>query len=234
LSLLDCAVVVAMTLLLIGIPFVLAFLTGYYTPLVGLSCRSLTFSVYSVAQLCQIFLWIWAYIGVPAKGDNLTFFREGGWLDRQGFYKPTEVKSLWKTKTFFSFPFLWAIIWYNLAAVFGLGGVITTIGGTMMQLMGVYNSDKCDINAIWWTRPHGNLTVIISSNYSQEIQDANTYWKACAVTATVFLGTVTFGGWWYQRRLRGLFRELVSNIGNPLYDREDIKAIGIANTRRLI
>ena len=93
-----------------------------------------------------------------------------------------------------------------------------------MQLMGVYDSDKCDISAIWWTRPHASVMVIISSNYAEEIKDANTYWKACAVTATLFLGTVSFCGWWYQRRLRGLFRELVSNIGDPQYDREDIKA----------
>jgi hypothetical protein len=112
---------------------------------------------------------------------------------------------------------------------FGLGGVITSLGGTTMHLMGVYNSDKCDINAQWWTRPHNDVLVVVSSNFAQEIKDASTYWKACAVTATLFLGTVTFCGWWYQRRLRGLFTELVGNIGNPTFDREDIKARRVIN-----
>lgn len=94
----------------------------------------------------------------------------------------------------------------------------------MMQLMGVFNSDKCDMTASWWAKPHENVMVIVSQNYALEIKEANTYWKACAITATLFLGNVSFCGWWYQRRLRGLFRNLVSELGNPNTDREDIKS----------
>ena len=228
LSILNWITIMSMTLLLMGVPFVLAFLTGFYTPQVGVSCRSLTFTVYAICQVSQLVLWLWAYAGVPEEGPYFAFIRKGGWLDQHGFYTPTALTSLWSRKTFFSFQSFWAIVWYNLATIFGLGGVITSIGGTTMQLMGVYSSDKCDINAQWWTRRHGDVPVIISSNYAQEIKDASTYWKACAVTATLFLGVVSFCGWWYQRRLRGLFRELVSNIGNPAFDREDIKARGVA------
>jgi hypothetical protein len=117
------------------------------------------------------------------------------------------------------------IIWYSLATIFGLGGIITSIGGTSMQLMGVYSAGKCSINAQWWTKPHADVMVIISTNYDQEIVYANKYWIPCAITATLFLGTVSFCGWWYQRRLRALFRGLVSNIGNPKTDREDINAV---------
>ncbi|KAG0650613.1 hypothetical protein D0Z07_2684 [Hyphodiscus hymeniophilus] len=224
LSLRNWTTILSLTMLLMGVPFVLAFLTGYYTPQVGLSCRSLTFSIYAICQVSQLCLWLWAWADVPEQAPYCAFIRRGGWLDKHGFYTPTRVSTLWSRKTFFTLPSLWAIIWYNLATVFGLGGVITSIGGTTMQLMGVYSSDKCDINAIYWTRPHANIKLIISTNYAEEIKDASTYWKACAVTATVFLGAVSFCGWWYQRRLRGLFRELVSNIGNPKYDREDIQS----------
>jgi len=138
-----------MTLLLLGVPVVLTFLVGFYTPQIGLACRSFTFLVYAIPQLSQICVWLWAYVEAPQKGKRFKFFRESGWLDRHGFYKPTAVTSLWSRKTFFSFPSLWALIWYNLAAVFGLGGVIAAIGGTTMQLIGVYSAPKCRISAGW-------------------------------------------------------------------------------------
>lgn len=223
-SFMSWIIVLGMTFLLMGIPFILAFLTGYYTPQVGLSCRSFTFTIYTIAQACQIILWLWAYVGAPQEGTYLHFLRKGGWLDRNGFYHPTAVTTLWSRKTFFSLPSLWAIVWYNLATIFGLGGIITAIGGTMMQLMGVYSSAKCTINAPWWTRPHANVMVIISTNYAQEIAYARKFWLPCGITATLFLGAVSFCGWWYQRRLRGLFGKLVGEMGNPEKDREEINA----------
>jgi hypothetical protein len=225
LSFTSWIIVLGMTFLLMGIPFILAFLTGYFTPKVGLSCRSFTFTIYAIAQVCQIALWLWAYVGPPQEGNHLPFFRRGGWLDRQGFYTPTAVATLWSRKTFFSPSSLWAIIWYNLAAVFGLGGVIASIGGTMMQLMGIYSSAKCTINAQWWTKPHGDVMITISSNYAQEIAYAKRFWLPCGITATLFLAAVSFCGWWYQRRLRGLFTNLVSDMGNSKADREDINAV---------
>lgn len=56
---LDWFLIMSMTGLLLGIPFVLAFLTAYFTPEVGLSCRSFTFSCYAASQLGQIILWLW-------------------------------------------------------------------------------------------------------------------------------------------------------------------------------
>jgi hypothetical protein len=224
-TLMSWGIVLGMTLLLMGVPFILAFLTGFFTPQVGVSCRSLTFLVYAIAQLCQIVLWMWAYAGAPTKNKLFSFFTKDGFLDKKGFFAPTDASSLWSRETFWSLNSLWSLIWYNLAVFFGLGGVITAIGGTMMQLMGVYTSNKCSINAAWWTRPHGDVMVIVSKNYALEIEDAMKYWIPCAITAILFLGVVSFCGWWYQRRLRGLFRNLVSGLGDPRMDREDIRAV---------
>jgi len=93
-----------------------------------------------------------------------------------------------------------------------------------MQLMGVYRSGFCDLNAEWWTRPHDEVPIVISTNYALAIEDANRYWLACGIKATLFLAVVCFCGWWYQRRLRGLFRELVSNLGDVSKEIEDIRA----------
>ncbi|KAL2072776.1 hypothetical protein VTL71DRAFT_12119 [Oculimacula yallundae] len=217
-------VIIGMTLLLLGIPFALAFLTAFYTPQVGISCRTLTFTVYTITQLCQITLWLWAYAGAPEEGTCPALLRKGGILHRSGFYTPTDVASLRSWGTIFTLRSLWSIIWFSLAIIYGLGGVFTAIGGTVMQLMGVYRSDKCDLNAEWWTRPHDDVPVVISSNSAIAIRYANKYWLACGITATLFLAVVCFCGWWYQRRLRGLFKELVSSLGDVSSDREDIRA----------
>ena len=43
--------------LLLAVPFVLAFLTAYFTPLLGVSCRSLTFLIYFCSQLWLCLGW---------------------------------------------------------------------------------------------------------------------------------------------------------------------------------
>lgn len=53
LSIMGWGVVISLTLLLIGITFVLAFLTAFYTHQVGVSCRSLTLTVYTISQIYQ-------------------------------------------------------------------------------------------------------------------------------------------------------------------------------------
>lgn len=57
---LDWFLIVSLTMLLLGVPFVLALLTAYYTPEVGVSCRSFTFVTYEASQLGQMILWFWA------------------------------------------------------------------------------------------------------------------------------------------------------------------------------
>ena len=112
LSALDWFLLLSLTLLLLGVPFVLAFPTAFVAPQTGLSCRSLTIAVYFCMQAGQVVLWLWAYAGAGdvagaeggGGGDGarrrrrgfhpLDFFRRGGWLDAKGFYNPTSVKWL--------------------------------------------------------------------------------------------------------------------------------------------
>ena len=97
----------------IGVPFILAFRTAFYTPQVGISCRTLTFGVYTITQLCQIILWLWAYAGAPEEGECPHILRKGGVLHRTGFYTPTDISSLRSRDTLFTLSFLWSFIWYN-------------------------------------------------------------------------------------------------------------------------
>lgn len=92
-----------------GVPFVLAFLTAFYTPQVGISCRTLTFTVYTITQLCQIALWLWAYAGAPEEGTYCSFIRKGGFMHRSGFYTPTDISWLKSRHSFCSLRSLWSI-----------------------------------------------------------------------------------------------------------------------------
>ena len=69
------------------------------------------------------------------------------------------------------------------------------------------------------------MPVVVSFNSAADIKSASSYWKAFAITAILFLGNVAFCGWWYQRRLRGVFRMLVDGLGKMEVEREDIRAV---------
>jgi hypothetical protein len=106
----------------------------------------------------------------------------------------------------------WSYIWFPLAALGGCGAVFTSIGGTMMQIIGVYRNCKCLLPIQHWGDPHSQVLLTISKNSKDDILEAVTYWRGTGSGAIAFLGLICYSGWWYQRRLRGIFRELVDRI----------------------
>lgn len=192
----DWLLIICITTLLLGVPFVLAFLTAFYTPEVGLSCRSLTFTIYASVQAAQILLWLWAYAGPLAPRDDdqgglypLNVFRRGGWLDRTGFYHPNDmewllgpdlrnvsVSMLWKlvrSKRFWSLRTFWCLLYSACEVVFGTIAVTTALGGTIMQLMGVYTADVCMVTVDYWFAPYASRPkAVISKNSGDMISFA--------------------------------------------------------------
>lgn len=197
LSLLDWFVLLFLTLLLVGIPYLFAFMLAFFTPQIGLSCRSLTFLVYFGLQLAQIGLWLWAYIGAPGDVTNpkrriraLDMFRKGGWLDDRKFYDPSTAPwhedthspstkladflahaskpGSWTLHTF------WFLLYYSLQIIFGLGAVFVSLGGTLMQIMGVYRTNMCFINAHYWLEPKERRPPVVLSVNSREMINSAT------------------------------------------------------------
>jgi hypothetical protein len=192
---LDWVFILLMTCLLIYVPYVLAFLTSYYTPQIGLSCRSLTSTVYACCQGGQIFLWFWANCGPPLANNDphrlksLDFARNGGWLHRSGFFNPSSSSwflksskgksankpwtrlrpnSVWQTRM------VWCALYYFLAVLFGAGAIFAVLGGTLMQLMGVYSANMCAVTAAWWLVPFEQRPrAVISLNTAEMIASAN-------------------------------------------------------------
>lgn len=259
---LDWALILIMAACLLGVPFALAFVTAYHTPEVGLSCRSFTFLIYECAEVGQVFLWLWAYAGPSGKtrqrghmpqrsSGPLGFFLSGGWLHHNGFYNPKCVdhflppgvprtpRAVWQalgSEAFRDIRSVWCCLWYASYVFFGTIATLSALGGTLMQLLGVYTADICYLTVDKWMHPYelGN-TALISRNSRAMIRDAQTYWKPCAITAIAFMTFVSFVGWWYQRRMRDVFTTLVDDLEKDKDSRKDTirsKKQGVANLGR--
>lgn len=70
----DWISLINITVFLMVLPFVLAFLTSYYTPTIGLSCRTFTFTLYFVFQVCLGMIWLFDFFE-PCK-----WTKNVGWL----------------------------------------------------------------------------------------------------------------------------------------------------------
>ena len=182
--------------LLIGAPSILAFVTSYLTPQVGLSCRSMTFLLYLFGQIWLIILWIW----------NI----ESTYLDEQGIPHTPVTRSVLTRPH----PTLWqAYLWKFQILIACSLSVFAGIGGTLMQIIGVFRNCLCSINADQWGSSRFAAEIVISTNSAEDIYRASTVWRGTSIAATIFLGVVTFAGWWYQRRLRQQFTVMISQIG---------------------
>ena len=123
-SVCDWAIAALFTLILIAVPAILAFFVSYFTPNIGLSCRSLTFLVYFVPQFLQLILWVWVLKASTICSDGI-------------LHSPM----CWMRNT--TWNAYRCFIWWILAALFGIASILTSIGGTIMQLLGVYRNCLC-------------------------------------------------------------------------------------------
>ncbi len=82
----------------------------------------------------------------------------------------------------------------------------------MMQITGVYRNCLCNVPIKHWRRSHWGTAFTLSTDSSEDIERAKTWWKITGVGAIAFLGVITFVGWWYQRRLRYQFKLLVDRL----------------------
>ncbi|KAK1753667.1 hypothetical protein QBC47DRAFT_430514 [Echria macrotheca] len=164
---------------LLLIPFILAFLTSYHTPLVGLSCRSFTFTLYFLFQFWLGVLWFYDF--THDKHVPLYFT----W---KGYRLPT--------------PF-------TLLVVFGLlGSGFTAMVGTFLQILGVYRNCLCKLPIQYWSAPR-DVLVVLSTDMGQSIEFARQYWLSTGIASIVLLIVVCYLGWWYQRHWRMRFEKVV-------------------------
>ncbi len=84
-----------------------------------------------------------------------------------------------------------------------------------MQLLGVYRNCLCALPVWYWkgrNRADSEAYINLSTDSPFVIMAARTWWIRTGAVAVGFLCLSTYWGWWYQRRLRGLFREVAEAI----------------------
>lgn len=203
----DWILIFFMVVALLLIPFTLAFLTSYYTPIIGLGCRSFTFVLYFLCQTILCVLWF-----IDFKGSWNTFAtRQSPTGSPTGSLKGEGPD---KTLEHDDRPIQSKGARWVFGAVFGLSAfmaVFSAIAGTFMQIVGVYRNCKCLVPIAHWANPD-DFRVIISSNSKDDIRYAQLYWKNNGIAAIVLLAIVCYSGWWYQRHWRQRLFHCINNV----------------------
>lgn len=189
-TVLEWLVISFLVVALLLIPFTLAFLTSYYTPIIGLGCRSFTFVLYFLFQSLLSILWL-----VDFQGSWNTFETgpKHGTDDRPIRSKPGK----------WIFGILFGVCFFL--------SVFSAIGGTFMQIAGVYRNCKCLVPIAHWDYPD-SFVVVLSTNSRDDIRYAEQYWRNNGIAAIVLLAIVCYSGWWYQRHWRLRLAKSISKV----------------------
>ncbi|CZR67951.1 uncharacterized protein PAC_17850 [Phialocephala subalpina] len=198
----DWFLISVLSTVLLSVPCVLGLLISYFTPQVGLACRSMTFLVYVCSEVLLLLLWIW---DLATKVER----PRPGVAEPCGGNTPGERTEVREISTSY-LSILSSVIFWILTTMGLFGATFSAIGGTMMQIIGVYRNCLCKISVGHWKDK--NMTLFLSTNNRMDIEEALHWWLMTGAVATGFLGVICYIGWWYQRRLRFRFRGLVDKL----------------------
>ncbi len=104
----------------------------------------------------------------------------------------------------------------TLRAIGFAAAIFSAIGGTLMQMIGLYRNCLCSIPIPTWVHGKRDATLLLSTNNKIDIEQAELHWQNMGIAAAVFLGVTCYVGWWYQRRLRYRFKEMVERVDKNL------------------
>lgn len=106
-------------------------------------------------------------------------------------------------------PILIRCILWTVWAIAIAGAALSGIGGTLMQLIGVYRNCLCRVKVYNWGQLTTVATVQLATDTELDRTLATSSWKKFGFAAAVFMAFVTYAGWWYQKHLRNKFRDAV-------------------------
>jgi hypothetical protein len=216
----DWIWMVNITVGLMVLPFILAFVTSYDTPTVGIACRTLTFLLYFVFQLCLGMIWLFDFFTPFAWTKNVAWLPFGTYTEKRSTYEkgkdndpanggemPDADVIEYITKPRNNAP---TIMGFLLGFIF-TGSLFTTVMGTFFQILGVYRNCLCSIPIAYWTK--GDYPLDISTNTAEVIRLATKFWLPTGVASIVLMIVTCYIGWWYQRHWRHQFNAAVKALG---------------------
>ena len=182
----------SVVLVLLFVPCALAFCVSYLTPKIGLGCRSIDFMMFFCLQVCMVGCWVWKYLengfagasrqpnspsSLPASSTTAptaeTESSESG-NDRDaekrissdaegdeetGRRRPKNQETSWHSQRNVRRRL---IIWWCIVIFLAVASCFFGIGGTAMQLVGVYQNALCSIPLSDWIERKS--TILLSTN----------------------------------------------------------------------
>lgn len=167
--------------ILISLPCAGACWISYQTPAVGFGCRSVAHLIYATSQILLIMVW-WTYYSSPHSirlEQSNRRFTPG------------------------------SILVYVVTALALAAALISSIGGTIMQLVGVFRNCICKASLMYLLPKYRSQGVVLLSNDLQEHRDNAKWWNIVGLIGVVFVGILSIVGWMYQWRVRSKARRLV-------------------------
>ena len=176
------------TIFLIILPPIAGGVVSYATPPVGFACRSLSLVTYAILQ---------SALGLISL---LRYYFEG-----KSFLKK---HPRWR--------FFFGNTGCTISVILMLGSAFTSIGGTMMQVMGVYRNCFCYVIASEWWKilwHHQDPGYVINVAVDTEkLRHSSRNWVDMGTFATGFMAVTCYVGYWYQRSIRKRFVAEVENL----------------------
>jgi hypothetical protein len=90
--------------------------------------------------------------------------------------------------------------------------VFTTVGGTLMEMIGVYQSCPCSISATAWLSHNRNNAVLYLASDTVQYRNSAQLWTSCGYGAVGVLGFMTYMAYMIQRDLRTKFEDIAMDL----------------------
>ncbi|KAF2175586.1 hypothetical protein K469DRAFT_702110 [Zopfia rhizophila CBS 207.26] len=166
---------------LISVPCALACYVSYSTPEAGFGCRSVIHLVYATSQIILILGWFYFSDLIHQNIDHGLVYHVG------------------------------KIAMYCLCGLtVVVGGMFTAIGGTVMQLVGLFRNCICKAALSYLANYDGALVQVAID--TQAHRDSWRYWRAFGITGICVIAGISIVGWCYQVRTRSRCKTLIEQL----------------------
>ncbi|KAF2794989.1 hypothetical protein K505DRAFT_336444 [Melanomma pulvis-pyrius CBS 109.77] len=170
--------------ILVALPCAGACWISYQTPEIGFGCRSVAHLIYATSQMVLIGAW-WTYYS-------------SGFRIRETHHQ--------QRLTLTSIPT------YAISAVAVLAAVVSAIGGTIMQLVGVFRNCLCKASLQYLLPKNRWQGTVNLANDTQAHRDHAKWWIIVGSIGVGFIGLVSLVGWGYQARIRSRCRRIIEGL----------------------
>ncbi|KAK3332184.1 hypothetical protein B0T19DRAFT_439042 [Cercophora scortea] len=124
---------------------------------------------------------------------------------------PVYLVAMTRTHTRKGHSSLSRLAWNTAFGILFFFALFTSVGTTLMQIMGVYRNCICYVNAEWWLSSLGRAKVNVASDTLDQ-REASGYWIKMGITATGFMVAISVLGWLFQVYIRERFERVIAEM----------------------